>query len=343
MEKVSGEVVSANFFSVLGVVPALGRTFTWDENRPERQPQVAVLSHRFWESHFHAKNVLGSVIQLNREPFVVIGVLSKGYRSIYGYGIAPEIYVPIDPHLFGDLDNPDEARLELLGRLKDGVSVSQAQASLYATVHRWQQRFPAEMRYAGKVRMYPLTGIEKMRQDGVPVELAVFFAFLLLVAVFVLLIACANVAGLLVARGFNRSREIAVRLALGAARYRLVQQLLTESLALALLGSGAGIAIYVLASKLIDKIQIRASVPMEFHFALDTNLIAVAIALALVATVLSGLTPALQTTKSRWHLGSNQIGAETRWRLSLLQWLVAAQFAFASVLLVSAALSFGTS
>lgn len=338
LEKVSGEVVSADFFNVLGVVPALGRTFTWSDNRPERQPQVVVLSHTFWERQFNAdKSVLGSAIELNREPFTVIGVLSRGYRSIHGYGIAPEIYVPISPHLFGDLDNPDEARLELIGRLKDGVSVSQAQASVHATAHQLP-RFQSDKLYNDKVQMYPLTGIEKMRRDGVPVELAVFFAFLLLAAVLVLLIACANVAGLLVARGVNRSREIAVRLALGAARYRLVQQLLTESLALALLGSGAGIAIYFWASKLIDRIQIRASVPLELHMVLDAQLLAFTVALALVATLLSGLAPALQTSKSRWHLGSNQIGAETRRGFSIRRWLVVGQFALAFVLLVSAAL-----
>ena len=341
LEKVSGEVVSANFFTVLGVVPALGRTFTFDDNRPERQPQVAVLSHSFWEQHFDAsRTVIGSVIELNREPFTVIGVLAKEYRSIHGYGIAPEIYVPISPHLVGDLDNPDEARLELIGRLKDGVSVSQAQASIYATARQWRRPLQSDKLYTDSVRMYPLTGIEKMRRDGVPVEVAVFFGFLLLVAALVLLIACANVAGLLVARGVNRSREIAVRLALGAARYRLVQQLLTESLALALLGSGAGIAIYLLASKAIDKLQLRAgaAVPLELHIVLNARLLAFAVALALAATFLSGLMPAWQTSKSRWHLGSNQIGAETQRRFSFRRWLVAGQFALAFVLLVSAAL-----
>jgi macrolide transport system ATP-binding/permease protein len=232
LEKVSGEVVSANFFSMLGVGPALGGVFTQDEN----QAQVVVLSHSFWERHFHGdKSVRGRVIELNGEGYSVVGVLSKEYRSIHGYGIAPEIYVPIGSRL---ADN-EERRWELIARLKDGVTVSQAEAALRARVQQWRGRA------ADKIQMYPLTGIVKIQRDGAPVEWTVFFAFLLLVAALVLLIACANVAGLLIARGVNRSREIVVRLALGAARYRLLQQLLTESLALGVLGCGGGIVLHV--------------------------------------------------------------------------------------------------
>ena len=339
LEKITGDVVSGNFFDVLGIAPPLGRSFSPDESRPERQPRVVILSYSFWERHFRANPViLGNTIELNRELFTVIGVLSKDYRSVHGYGIAPEVYVSISGLLIGDLKNASEARFKLIARLKDGVTTSQAQASVYARAQEWTRRYPTEDPKSGRVEFYPLTGLEKMRRDGVPVELTLFFGFLLIVAGLVLLIACANVAGLLLARGANRSREIAIRLALGATRFRLLQQLLTESFVLALLGAGSGIGICALASTLIDKIRIRVSVPLELHLKLDVHLLVFAAALAMVTTLLCGLTPALQASKSSWQLGSHQIGAETRQRFSLRRGLVMGQFAIAFVLLVSAAL-----
>jgi predicted permease len=339
LEKITGDVISGNFFDVLGITPPLGRTFTTEESRPERQPRVVILSYGFWKQRFGEKaSILGQVIELNRERFTIIGVLSKDYRSIRGYGFAPEVYVPLSALFIGDLAHPDEPRLELVARLKDGVSTLEARAAIYAMTQQWKRRYPTEDLTPNRIQLYPLTGLEKMRRDGVPVEVTLFFALLLLVAGLVLLIACANVAGLLLARGANRSREIAVRLALGAARYRLVRQLLTESLLLALLGAGAGMGIYLLASTLIDRVRIDVSVPMELHLNLDVHLLAFTTGLALAATLLSGLTPALQATKSTWNFGSHQIGAGSAQRLSLRRTLVIGQFAFTFVLLVSAAL-----
>jgi putative ABC transport system permease protein len=344
LEKITGDIVSGNFFDVLGIAPSLGRTFTSDEGRARSQPRVVVLSHGFWERKFSADvSVLGRAIELNREPFTIVGVLPKDYRSVHGYGIAPDVYVPISAHLIGEIDNPSNTRLRLIARLRDGASVSQAQASVYATAQEWRRRYPAEILNSDQVRrdqvrLDPLTGVEKIRKDSVPIELTLFFVFLVLAGGLVLLIACANVGGLLLARGANRSREIAVRLALGAPRHHLLQQLLTESLLLAFLGAGAGIAFYVLTSALLDRIQIRLSFPLELHLNLDARALAFTIALALLATVLSGLTPALQAGKSGWHVGSRHIGAETRSRWSLRRMLVVGQFALAFVLLVSAAL-----
>jgi predicted permease len=336
LEKITGDIVSGNFFSVLGVAPFLGRTFTGDEGRARNQPRVVVLSHGFWERKFRADvNVLGRAIELNREPFTIVGVLPKGYRSIHGYGITPDVYVPISTLLVGELDNPGNARLRLIARLQDGVSVSQAQASIHAAAQQWRQRYPGETLTPDQVRLDPLTGLEKMHNDGVPVELAMFFVFLLLAGGLVLLIACGNVGGLLLARGANRSREIAVRLALGAPRHHLLQQLLTESFLLAFLGAGAGMALYVLTSALLDRIQIRLSFPLEVHLNLDARALAFAIALALLATLLSGLTPAVQAGTSSSLVGSRRIGEARR---SLRRILVIGQFALAFVLLVSAAL-----
>src|SRR2546430_2016857 len=339
MERITGDIVSPNFFTVLGVTPAMGRAFSEDEQQPGRQPHVAIVSHGFWQRKFDARpDVLGKVIELNRDAFTIVGVLPKNYRSVHGYGMSPEVYVPLSKELVGDLNDPSLGSLNLIARMQDGVTFSQLKASLGPVVQSWRQLYPGDSRYAGKIDIYPLTGIEKMRRDGIPLELTVFLLLLILVAVLILLIACANVAGLLVARGANRSREIAVRLALGAPRYRVVQQLLTETGLLAFLGSCAGIVLYLALATAAAKLQIRESVPFELHLHLDQPLLYFSIGLVGLTTLLSGLLPALQSSGTRWHLGSNQIGAETYQRFSLRRAFVVGQFALVFVLLVSASL-----
>lgn len=338
LESVTGDIVSPNFFPVLGVTPAIGRGFSVDEQQPGRQPQVVIVSHTFWERKLGGNpDILGKVIDLNRESFTVVGVLPKDYRSIHGYGMAPDIYVPFSK-LVGDLDDPSLGTLQLIARVQDGVSISQLKLSLGAIVQGWRQLYPTDERYSDKVEVYPLTGIERMRRDGVPLELTVFLALLIFIAVLVLLIACANVAGLLVARSVNRTREIAVRLALGAARSRLIQQLLTESALLAFLGVCVGMIFYLVMAAMVANLQIRTSVPLELHLHLDRPLLYFCIGLVAITTLLSGLVPALQTSRDRWHLGSNQIGEETHQRAWFRRALVVGQFALAFVLLVSATL-----
>jgi predicted permease len=338
LESVTGDIVSPNFFRVLGVTPAIGRGFSVDEQQPERQPQVVIVSHTFWERKCRANpDILGTVIDLNRESFTVVGVLPKDYRSIHGYGMAPDIYLPFSKLLVGDFDDPGLGTLQLIARVQDGVSISQLKLSLGAIVQGWTQLYPTDKRYSGKVEVYPLTGIEKMRRDGVPLGLTVFLGLLIFIAVLVLLIACANVAGLLVARSVNRTREIAVRLALGAARSRLIQQLLTESALLAFLGVCAGMIFYLVTAAMVTNLQVRTSVPLELHLHVDRPLLYFCIGLVAITTFLSGLVPALQTSRNR-HLGSNQIGAETHQRSWFRRALVMGQFALAFVLLVSATL-----
>jgi putative ABC transport system permease protein len=339
LESVSGDIVSSNFFAVLGIAPAMGRGFLADEQEQWRQPQVAILSHSFWQRKLGAApDVLGKTIELNHEYFTVIGVLPEDYRSVHGYGMSPEVYVPFSKRLVGHLDDPGSGRLRLIARVQDGVTHSQLKASLGMTVRDWRRIYPADARYSGAIDVYPLAGVEKMRHDGVPMGLTLFLAFLALIAGLFLLIACANVGGLLVARGLNRTREIAVRLALGATRYRLMRQLLTESALLAFLGTSAGIVLYFVIAAVAANLQVRGSIPFELHLRLDLPVLYFSIALVAITTALSGLLPAVQATRDRWYLGSNQIGAETRQRYALRRGLVTGQFALAFVLLISAAL-----
>jgi putative ABC transport system permease protein len=339
LESLTGDIVSSNFFSVLGVTPSIGRGFSIDEQQPERQPQVVIVSHTFWKRQYGANpDILGKVINLNRESYIVVGVLPKDYRSIHGYGMAPDIYVPFSTQLVGDLYDPSLGTLKLIARVQDGVSISQLKFSLGTSVQGWRQLYPTDRRYSDKVEVYPLTGIERMRRDGVPLELTVFLALLILITVLVLLIACANVAGLLVARGMNRTREIAIRLALGAARSRLIQQLLTESALLAFLGVCVGMIFYLAMATMVANLQIRASAPFELHLRLDRPLLYLCIGLVATTTLLSGLVPALQTSRNRWRLGSNVIGEETHQRAWFRRALVVGQFALSFVLLISATL-----
>jgi putative ABC transport system permease protein len=185
LESITGDIVSPNFFNVLGVTPAIGRAFSIDEQQPEHQPQVVIVSHNFWEHKCGANpDILGTVIDLNREAFTVIGVLPKDYRSIHGYGMAPDIYVPFSRQLLGDLDDPSLGTLQLIARVQDGFTVPQLKLSLGTIVQSWRQLYPKDKRYSDKVEVYPLTGIEKMRRDGVPLELTIFFALLILIATY---------------------------------------------------------------------------------------------------------------------------------------------------------------
>jgi len=334
LEKLTGDIVSGNFFNVLGVSPGLGRGFTPEEGLPENQPRVAILSYSFWERRFQSNpTVLDATIEVNGERYSIVGVLAKDYRSIHGYGITPEVYIP-----FRTGSDAGEPQLELFARLKEGMTIAQARAEMDAALPQWRQRFPADDLTPSQVQLSSLTGIEKMRRDGVPVPVTLFFALLLLVAGLVLLIGCANVAGLLLARGISRSREIAIRLAVGASRSRLLQMLLTESLLLALLGAGVGIGICAWAATLMDQLQFHTSVPLELHLKVDLRTLVFAALLGGAATVLSGLMPALQASKSRWQLGANQIGDETKQRVSFRRGMVIGQFSLAFTLLAVAGL-----
>ncbi len=335
LRSVAADIVSGNFFQVLGVAPVIGRSFSGDELRARSQPRVVVLSHGFWQREFKGDiGVLGRSVKLNRVPFTVIGVLPPSYRSIHGYGITPDVYTPINSLLLGELDRPDNERLQLICRLRADAGIVQLETSLLASAVRWKQQFPTEINRKHVVRLSPLTGLERLRNDGVPMEMALFLGFLILSAALVLLIACGNVGSLLLARGAKRSREFEVRRALGAPRFHLIRQLFIETFLLAVLGSGFGLALYLVASSLIDKMQPSLSLPVEVHLHLDVRILVLTASLTLLATLLVGLTPAIQAGQRYALVSARQVGGE----LPLRRILIMSQFAFAFVLLVSAGL-----
>src|SRR5919198_2073015 len=226
-------LVTANYFDVLGVPMSRGRGFTAGEARAEDDPRVAVVSHGFWQRELGSDSaVLGHTLTLNGARYTIIGVLAPNLHSPAGLGIAPPVYLPLNASLVPDIASPSARVVQLIGRLRANQSVQEARAALDA-VDRRLARLAGDTLFGGVQEFGRLgtTGDRKVR------AVTAFIGVLAVVSLLVLLIACANVAGLLMARGTARRGEIAIRLAIGGTRARLVQQLMVEALWLALIGT----------------------------------------------------------------------------------------------------------
>jgi predicted permease len=329
-------IVTANFFDVLGVPIAMGRGFTSAEADPARLPQLAVVSHAFWQHRLHGDiNAVGSTLTFNGRPYTLLGVLPKTFRALPGYGVAPEVYLPVSRDLRPGMDRPRDATAELVGRLREGQSLQQAGAALSVAGDRVGPLFN-DPRLGRNPRVFPVAGFGRMSEID---SLGPFFAVLLVGVGLVLAIACANVAGLLLARSTVRRREIAVRVALGASRARLIQQLMTEGLWLAALGTFAGLTLTFVLMNLIGRVDLPLPVPLELHAQLDMRLLLFSLALLIVTTVLCGLAPAIQATRPSLVPALKQEASQsTHRRWSLRACLVVGQVAIALVLLLSAIL-----
>ena len=291
-----GMFVSGNFFRVLGVQPALGRGFMESEDQAVGRDPVVVLGHDFWESQFAASpSAVGSKIRLNGTECTIIGVAPQQFTSIDQF-LKPSLFIPMAMSSRlgqGDsLERRDLRWLTVKGRLKPGVTVAQAQTDLTALAARLQQLYPQTNR---NQRVEVQTELQLRVQQSPPNAALVVMMFLL--ALCVLLVACANVTGLLLSRARARTREMAVRLAIGAGRGALVRQLLVENFMLALVGGLAGMAVAYAITNFFNGIPIPTDVPVAFHASVDRRMLLFTIGASLLSTFVFGLTPALQSTR----------------------------------------------
>jgi putative ABC transport system permease protein len=326
--------VSAAFFDALGVQPLMGRTFLPGEDEPGRS-QVAVLRHAFWQRRFGGDpQIVGKEIRLDDKPFIVIGVMSKDFDFPYGGG---EMWTPFvfEPQMKVEHGNH---YLRVVALLKPGVSIAQANADLDQISQRIEQQYPdgeaGHSAFAVSLNEWYTRGVRM----AIPAMIGS--------AVFMLLIACSNVANLLLVRASARQKEIAVRLALGASRWRVIRQLLTESLMLALAGGALGTA---LASWSIDAISriipvgMSKFIPGSSHLGLNYRVLAFTTLISVLTGVLFGLVPALHATKTDLNQslkegggkGALSSGGSHRMRNAL----VVAELALSLVLLIGAGLT----
>jgi len=291
-----GLYVSGNFFRVLGVEPVLGRGFRPDEDQVEGRDAVVVLGHDFWMSQFGGSpSVIGSRIRLNGMDFSVIGVAPEQFTGIDTM-IRPTLFVPfaMSPHM-GDTNNLHDRDLGWLfikGRLKPSVGIDQARADIAALsvellkLHRQTSR---------DRRLVVETELQLRVAQGP--EVTAMVAMLGTLGICVLLVACANVAGLLLSRARARSREIAVRLAIGAGRGVLVRQLLLENLIVAMAGGLGGVFVADAFAELWRRMPVPFDLPIVFDIGVDRRVLLFTVAVSLVSTLLFGLAPALQATR----------------------------------------------
>jgi predicted permease len=339
-ERLTGAYVTGNYFDTLGVEARAGRTLRADDSTPGAAP-VAIISHGLWQRRFGGEaSVIGRTITLDRRIYIVVGVAPESFRGLR-LGAPPEFWLPMTTENVSA--HRGDRILNIVGRLKAGVSLKQAQSQITTIGAQLARAYPKTNlgTLAAPDKPRPMTVV---RESLIPPEglqyAWVAFGLLLAVVGLVLLIACANVANLLLARASMRRREIAVRLAIGASRWRLLRQLLTESLLLALLGGAGGLILAFWCSGLLPAFFSPNEVG-GLDVSLDWRVLVFTLAASLLTGALFGLAPALESSRPDLVTALKD-GAEIhgwRRRITLRQALVVTQVALSLTLLIGAGLS----
>ncbi len=301
-ERAWAEMVSGNYFSMLGIAAVRGRTFAPDEGWVLGKDPVIVLSYKYWQKRFGGDaKVIGTTVTMNQHAFTIIGVAPANYRGAY-YFLEPDMYLPLtvvgllQPDSADMLTQRGAANLRVLGRLQPGVTSAQALAAAKPTDQRLAQEFPDTHK---GMALVVIPELEARPEPGLGGFMSTATAVFMALVGLVLLIACANVANLILARANGRRKELATRTALGASRWRMVRQLLTESALLALCGGIVGLAFARWAAWGLMSIQIPGDLPLKlFDLRMDWRIFAFSFVIALATGVVAGLVPALQASRT---------------------------------------------
>ncbi len=297
-QRLSGMVASANYFDVLGVQPFLGRGFLPEEDEKPGGAPVAVISYRLWQTHFAANpNIVGQTVELNQHPYSIVGVTPAAFQGSQT-GVRTDIWVPImmeaQLNPLGDLLRDHHYFwLFAFGRLKPGVSLAQAQEEMTRRMKPEVDNYPEEHKGHTAVSVYPLWE----NPFGANFFMAKLLPILMCIAGLVLLLACANVANLMLVRSVGRRREIAIRISLGGNRWRLVRQLLVESLLLSLAG-GAVAFLLTLWTKgtLMTFLPVTPDIPLSLTIEADRTVLLATLVISLLTGVIFGILPAVRSS-----------------------------------------------
>lgn len=345
-KQIQGQIVSANYFAMLGARPAAGRFFLPDEDTKPGGNNVAVLSYSLWTNKFGANpNSMGSTITLNATPYTIIGIAPRGFKGTFTFGNAEQIWVPVSmyPQVLSGFfkDNFNTRRFlatTVVGRLKDDVSISGAEASLKTMASHLEAAFPQD-NGGRSVALTPLAeaavGVNNRSQ------FILAGGLMMGVVGLVLLIACVNLANLLLAQASRREKEIGVRAAMGASRGRVVQQLLTESMVLALLSAAAGLAIAYGGRAALWSFRPPFIANSDLDLGFDSHVLFFTLGVALLTALFIGVAPALKAASPNLTevLKVGGRGGTVEWsRSPFRSLLVVSEIALALVALVGAGL-----
>ena len=317
-------IVTDDFFTTLGMPFLQGRGSAPGETN------TAVISERVWRGALASDPaILGRKMVLDGRIYTVAGVLPADNRSVAGFGISPDVYLPV-AH--------EDDQVQFFARMPKGMSIPIARSRLQSVFTRVNRIFPKDSwRPTGKTRVTGVTGFDVLDQQ-IPGAVTAFFAMLMIMAGLVLLIACTNVASLLVARASSRSHELAIRASLGAGRRRIIRHLLAESGLLSILGSLAGLIIDIVSSKWIGKLTLPVPIPVHFVISPDWRLLLYSLGIVFATTLLCGLLPALRAAQRDVNHALKQDEHRTGGVWNLRSVLVAGQLSVSIVLLSAASL-----